>query len=171
MKIFIEVGVLRSWEDDDLDQLLVISTLMTRSSTPHPHPTSRSSGVLVGDDQQSTQRRDGDEEEDDEEEEEDGDEDPYNPQDVDEEGEDELLLLVRRDGRVGVDQQSMQRSDGDEVENEEDEEDGDEEDVEEDEVDEEENDDVKQPHLHHSPSESAFQFWRAENQRPSSLEV
>ena len=55
MKIFIEVGVLRSWEDDDLDQLLVISTLMTRSSPPHPHPTSphrcRSSGVLVGDDQ------------------------------------------------------------------------------------------------------------------------
>ena len=30
--MFIEVGVLRSWEDDDLDQLLVISTLMTRSS-------------------------------------------------------------------------------------------------------------------------------------------
>ena len=38
MKIFIEVGVLCSGEDDDLDQLLVISTLMTRS---------RSSGVLV----------------------------------------------------------------------------------------------------------------------------
>ena len=91
-----------------------------------------------------------------EEDEEDGDEDPYKPQDVDEEGEDELLLLARRDGRVGV--ESMQRSDGDEVENEEDEEGGDEEEFDEEEVDEEENDEVKRPHLHHCSSSSSCSF-------------
>ena len=52
----------------------------------------------------------------------------------------------------------MQRSDGDEVENEEDEEGGDEEEFDEEEVDEEENDEVKRPHLHHCSSSSSCSF-------------